>query len=190
MAREKGKKVVSLAAREEAKQLQEATLYAEAMCRDNPSKDAQAYYDQMLDRGPDEWRRHGELSRVALEEGLKGLWLGYATKASVMRGAELLKQELGYEEASPAERVLIEHAAVCHVRLGMVELKFSNYKEGRLDIIEFYERRLTLTQKRFTRAMTALARVRGLLARADAAREAVRKASVGRSLAVLKQMTG
>ena len=86
--------------------------------------------------------------------------------------------------------MLIDHAVLCHVRLGMMEHLYSRNTLGRMDVAEHYERRLTLAQHRFTRAVTALARVRGLLARADAAREAARKASLRGSLSVLKQMAG
>lgn len=183
-------KVVDLKADRESTLMHMAKLHAEACAKSEPSAEARAYVDSMLDRSPDEWRRHGELMREAMERGFKDFWLGYVTKAAVMRGAELLKAELGFEDASPAERVLIEHAVLCHVRLGMTEHLYSRNSFGRMDVAEHWERRLTLAQRRFTRAVTALARVRGLLARADAARESARKARLGSSLSVLKQMTG
>ena len=103
---------------------------------------------------------------------------------------EALKTELGHAEASPVERMMIEHAVMCHVRLGMMENLYTRRASGRMDVIEHWERRLTLAQRRFTRAVTALARVRGLLARAESAKEAASRARLGKSLAVLKQMTG
>jgi hypothetical protein len=188
----KREKVVSLAGREQENKEREARLYCEAMAKDDPSPEARAYFDTQLDEGPEEWRRHGDLAADALDLALKGFWLGYATKAAVKRGAETLRRELGHEDASPAERVLIEHAVLCHVRLGMAEHLYSRATSGNSNVntVEHYERRLTLAQKRFTRAVTTLARVRGLLARAEAAREAASKARSGRALAVLKQMAG
>jgi hypothetical protein len=130
--------------------------------------------------------------REAFDKAFKGFWLGYYTKASVRQAAELLKRELGYEEADVAERVLIDHAVLCHVRLGMIEHLYSRHTSGayRVDMAEHFERRLTMAQRRFTRAVTTLARVRALLARAEQAREQARRAGMGHSLAVLKQMTG
>ena len=193
MNRKRPAKVVDLKAGKESAELQKATLYAEACARDEPSAEARAYADSILDRSPDEWRKHGELMREAMERGFKGFWLGYVTKASALRGAELLKQDLGFEDASPAERVLIDHAVLCHVRLGMMEHLYSRQSSQasyRMDVAEHYERRLTLAQRRFTRAVTALARVRSLLARAEIARAAASRASLRGSLSVLKQMTG
>jgi hypothetical protein len=167
-----------------------ARLHAESCAKSDPSPEARAHVDEWLDASPDKWREHGELLREALDLSFRGFWLGYLTKESVRRGAELLKQELGFEDASPVERMMIEHAVVCHVRLGMIEHLYSRHGSSRMDVIEHWEKRLTLAQRRFTRAATALARVRGLLARAESAKEAAARARSGRTLAVLKQMTG
>ena len=167
-------------------------LFTEAVAKDDPSPEARAYFDAQLQREPEAWRRHGDLAAEALDLALKDFCLGYVTKASVKLGAELLKRRLGYEDASPAEQVLIEHAVLCHVRLGMVEHMYSRVTSGghNAETVEHYEKRLTMAQKRFTRAVETLAKVRGLLARAEAARDAAARARSARGLAVLKQMTG
>lgn len=183
-------KVVDIGEKKHDEMMRSARLWAEAAFKDEPSPEAKAHVDADLSADTEAWRRHGDLTREAMEQGFKKFWLGYVTKASVMRGAELLKQELGFEDASPVERLLIEHSVLCHVRLGMVEHLYSRNTLGRMDIAEHWERRLTLAQKRFTRAVTALARVRGLLARAEAAREAASRARSGRTLGILKQMAG
>lgn len=59
-----------------------------------------------------------------------------------------------------------------------------------MDVAEHYEKRLTLAQRRFMRAVETLARVRALLARAEQAKAAASRARTAGSLAVLKQMTG
>lgn len=182
--------VVSLENARRAGREREAELLCEALAKDEPSAEARAYVDARLVADPEEWRVSGDLMKEAFDAAFKGFWLGYVTKASVRHGAELLKQELGYGEAPAAERVLIDHAVLCHVRLGMVEHLYSRNTLNRMDIAEHWERRLTMAQRRFTRAVTTLARVRALLARAEQAREQARKASMGRSLAVLKQMAG
>lgn len=154
-----------------------ARLFAEACAKDDPSPDARAMIDAELDADPEAWRRRGDLGAEAFDLAFKKFWLGYYTKSAVRKGAELLKQQMGYEEASATERVLIDHAVLCHVRLGMIEHLYSRNTSGRLDITEHYEKRLTLAQRRFTRAVETLARVRALLARAEVAREQARKAT-------------
>lgn len=185
----KAKKVVNLAEREKEKTLREAALFAEACAKHNPSPEARAFVNDMLVRDEAAGERR-DLAADAVELALEKFWLGYYTKASVQRQAERLKQELGHAEASPAERVLIEHAVVCHVRLGMTEHLYSRNASGRIDVADHWERRLTLAQKRFARAMTTLAQVRGLLARAEAAKEAGARSRSARAMGVLKQMTG
>ena len=82
------------------------------------------------------------------------------------------------------------HAVLCHVRLGMTELLYSRNVSRQMDIADHRERRLTLAQGRFTRAMSALSRLRLLLARVDSAREASAQARSARNLATLKQLAG
>ena len=183
------KNVVSLAERGQEKVSAEPMLLAEAFVKSDPSPEARAYVDAMLESDPEAWRKRGDLAAEALDLAFKDFWLGYITKASVQYRAEMLKRELGHAEASAAERVLIEHAVVCHVRLGMTEHLYSRNTSGSYDIkhAEHFERRLTLAQKRFTRAITALAKVRALLARADAARDAAERARERRGVATLRQ---
>lgn len=169
--------------------LHDATLMAEASAKGNPSPEAKAWVDDKFETDPS-WREFGDLTADAMNMALDKFWLGYLTKKGVKVAAEVLKAELGHAEASPVERMMIEHAVMCHVRLGMMEHLYTRHASGRMDVIEHWEKRLTLAQKRYTRAVTALARVRGLLARAESAKEAAARARSGRTLAVLKQMTG
>ncbi|HJQ32942.1 MAG TPA: hypothetical protein VJ866_12220 [Pyrinomonadaceae bacterium] len=185
----RAKKVVSLEAQKQAAQLREAEKMAEAMAKDNPSREAREWVDNKFETDPS-WRKYGDLTAEALERGLKDFWLGYVTKKGVMIAAEDLKAELSYEDASAAERMMIDHAVMCYTRLGMIELLYSRNTSGRMDVAEHWEKRLTLAQKRYTRAVLTLARVRALLARAEQAKAAASRARTAGSLAVLKQMTG
>jgi hypothetical protein len=72
-----------------------AKRYAEAMCEDNPSQETKSWFQARLGRDPEEWRRHGDLMKEALDRALEKFWLGYVTSESVKHGAEMLKAELG-----------------------------------------------------------------------------------------------
>jgi hypothetical protein len=172
------KKVVAIGDREKEKRERELNLFAEAMGKVDCSQEARDFIDAEILAKPDEWRRHGDLGAEAFDLAFEKFWLGYYTKASVRQGAELLKAEMGHAEALPAERVLIEHAVLCHVRLGMAEHLYSRNTTGSYNIrqAEHFEKRLTLAQKRFTRAVETLAKVRALLARADVARSDAERA--------------
>lgn len=177
------------------KKEQEMELYAEVLAKDDPSPEAQAWYQKQLNSHPDEWRKVGDLMKEATDYALKKFWLGYGTKESVKRGAELLKTELGFEDASPLERLLIEQAVLCHIRLGMVEHLYSRQLSGsyRLDVGAHWEMRLTLAQRRYMKAITTLARVRGLLARAELAEASIaakRRSATLSSARILNALTG
>lgn len=193
MRQKKAENVVALnpAKRKE----KEMELFAEVMSKDDPSDEAQAWYQKQLGSNPNEWRKLGDLMQEATDYALKKFWLGYATKESVKRGAELLKEELGFENASPLERLLIDQAVLCHIRLGMVEHLYSRQLSGsyRLDIGAHWEMRLTLAQRRYMKAVTTLARVRGLLARAElaeASTAAKRRSATLNSARLLNALTG
>jgi hypothetical protein len=185
----RAEKVVSIKDKKQEAVLRNAELMAEASAKGNPSAEAQAWVDEKFETDPS-WREFGDLTAEAMNMALDKFWLGYLTKKGVTVAAEALKAELGHAEASPVERMMIEHAVMCHVRLGMMEHLYTRHASGRMDVIEHWEKRLTLAQRRYTRAVTTLARVRGLLARAEAAKESASRARLGKSLAVLKQMTG
>jgi hypothetical protein len=174
MPRKQAEKIANIKDRKHEQALREGKLLAEVLAKSNPSPEAKAYADGKFDADPS-WGKFGDLTAEAMNYALDKFWLGYATKEGVRRAAERLKTELGYADASPVERMMIEHAVACHVRLGMMEFLYSRHGSDRMDIIEHWEKRLTLAQKRFTRAVTTLARVRGLLARAEDMKERSRK---------------
>jgi hypothetical protein len=66
--------------------------------------------------------------------------------------------------APPLERMLIEHACVCWLRLAVMEIRYSCVVNANntLTQMELTERWLTEAQKRFNRACESLARVRKL----------------------------
>jgi hypothetical protein len=83
------------------------------------------------------------------------------------RQAREFKDDLGIRAAPPLEKALIEHAAVCWVRLSLVELRYTNVMRESITLTlgAYWEKRLTAAQKRFNRACESLERVRKLSAR-------------------------
>jgi hypothetical protein len=76
-----------------------------------------------------------------------------------------VREELGYCEAPPFERALIDHAALCWLRLQIVEQWYSERALQGTHSIEvgwYFEKRLAATQKRYLRAIETLAKVRRL----------------------------
>src|ERR671918_2384035 len=77
---------------------------------------------------------------------------------------QVLKKDLGYEEAPLLEKLLIQQAALCWLKLNLVELSYSGTmaQSVTLTLGVYWEKRLSAAQKRFTRACETLARVRKL----------------------------
>jgi hypothetical protein len=182
-------KVIAIRADGSELRQRELELAAEACCKDFPSAESRAYVDGKLDTDPVWTNRHGNLMIDALDRALSGHHLGYASIEPAKRRAEQLKQEMGYADASAVERLLIEHIALCHARLAVVERLHALQTQGTHDRDSglYWERRLTGAQNRFDRAVTTFARTRALIARADAARAEAERAQAANGLHLAKQ---
>jgi hypothetical protein len=77
---------------------------------------------------------------------------------------QALKNELGYEGAPLLEQLLIQHAALCWLKLTLVELSYSNVMKQSITLTlgMYWEKRLTAAERRFTRTCETLTRVRKL----------------------------
>jgi hypothetical protein len=81
-----------------------------------------------------------------------------------------IRRELRGEDETPVESMLAQHAALCWFRLAEVEILYSSNLAGQhtLTLGIYYEKRLTLAQRRFARAVETLERVRVMKRRAQA----------------------
>lgn len=77
---------------------------------------------------------------------------------------QVLKKELGSEGAPLLEQLLIQQAALCWLKLNLIELSYSSLMKQFITLTPgmYWEKRLTAAQRRFTRACETLARVRRL----------------------------
>ena len=77
---------------------------------------------------------------------------------------QVLKKDLGYDGAPMLEQLLIQQAALCWLKLNLVELSYSNTMKQSITLTlgMYWEKRLSAEQRRFTRACETLARVRKL----------------------------
>ena len=125
--------------------------------------DVQAVRD-MLKEHPGLWRLAGDLSRAAALDMIDRLGSGPVVAESLKRGREVLMDELGYQTASPLERLLIEQVALCWLGLNLVQLEYTRAIGEPISVsaADHWERRLSAAQGRYLRACDALARVRKL----------------------------
>jgi hypothetical protein len=104
------------------------------------------------------------------------------------------RRELGYENASVMERMLINQVILCHLRMTTLEgihaAKFQERHSTESGL--YWDRLLTTYQRRFHKACESLAKVRKLLAEASAHEERARNArsaAAKRSVDIYKSMT-
>jgi hypothetical protein len=87
--------------------------------------------------------------------GLKECW---------KRRLQELKREMGSDGAPILEQLLIQQAALCWLKLSLIELRYSAVMKQSITLTLgiYWEKRLTAAQRRFARACETLARVRKL----------------------------
>jgi hypothetical protein len=75
-----------------------------------------------------------------------------------------MREQLGYEESPPLERILIEQILVCWVNLYVLEINSATKlcESHSTETGLYWDRRLTGAQRRFRRASESLARIRKL----------------------------
>jgi hypothetical protein len=85
--------------------------------------------------------------------------------AAGRRRLDEVKQGLGFETATPLERLLIEQIALCDLRLGEAEMMYSQIvsRSHSPEKSLYVERRLSACQRRMMNAVEGLARVRRLM---------------------------
>jgi hypothetical protein len=73
-----------------------------------------------------------------------------------------LRQRLGFDDVPEMEKLLIAHVALCWLRLGLLEISYTRVmsKSTSLALNMYWEKRLTLAQRRYTRACETLELVR------------------------------
>jgi len=97
------------------------------------------------------------LSHDSIHGGLRHVW---------SHRLEEMRKELGWKDAPQMEQLMISHAAICWLRLNMLEIFAASILNQSVTLPQgmFWERRLELAQRRFTRALESLARLRMMTA--------------------------
>ena len=83
---------------------------------------------------------------------------------ALFAGWDALQRELGYETATPLERLLIESVVLAWMRYHDVEMMYTRAlsENHALELGVYWEKRVSAAQGRYLRAMETLARVRRL----------------------------
>ena len=77
---------------------------------------------------------------------------------------QAMRADLGYAESSALERLLIQQVTLCWLNLDLTEYQLTNVMKQSISFARgnYWEKRLSAAQRRFTRACETLARARRL----------------------------
>lgn len=132
---------------------------------DKPSQEAINDLRNLLSKHPELWKVGGDMAALAVDKVIRDIESQRSVRESIKAGFEAIQKDLGGMQATPLEKLLIENVVVCWLRMYTAELQFSNGMRGSVTLSQgmYWERRLSMTQDRYLKAVEALARVRRLL---------------------------
>jgi len=149
-------------------ELAEVLTRLERTDMERPEAKEVAALGETLETQPGIWRRASEMNRVTRKLILSGFPAGLHD--SIRGELESIQHGLGYSEAAEIERLLIEQIGTCWLQVQVTQLGYTAITGESIPIerADHWERRLTGAQRRYTRAIEALARVRRLRRRGAA----------------------
>ncbi|GAB4546923.1 MAG: hypothetical protein Kow0063_41460 [Anaerolineae bacterium] len=132
--------------------------------KDNPSPDDIRALHAMLSDHPHLWRTFGDLARLSAQVIIKRLAPLPHISQSLTCAWQAMQIDLGYPQASPLERLVIEQVVLCWLHLYLIDCEYTaaTSQPIPLDNADFWERRLSAAQRRYLRACDTLARIRKL----------------------------
>jgi hypothetical protein len=111
---------------------------------------------------PELWRRNN-LPNIAADLLIKStIEEEPDTQTAFMENYRGKIRELSRATDTALERSLVEYAAVCWVRLQLVDIAYTQHKDRTIESLDFWDRHLSAAQRRFDRACLDLAKVRRL----------------------------
>jgi hypothetical protein len=136
-------------------------------CKEKPDKTDLRELRKRLELQPELYKSAFDLAEVTQQAITNGLFTEDQKTLKIALGAQIthMKQELGYDHSPMLERLLIENIATCWMRQQWVEYQVAGFmgEDGAtFKQLEFWERRLSLTQQRYLRACETLAKIRKL----------------------------
>ena len=131
--------------------------------KENPSKQDLDELKEYLQENPDLYHYVFDLYKILQSTMIDGFIAQDTARQAIETNIEMINHELGYNQAPMIEKLLINNVANCWLRLQWVEYQSSavmGRSEVRFAEVEYWEKRLSASQRRYLRACETLARVR------------------------------
>lgn len=89
---------------------------------------------------------------------------GHGSRECWKQRLQSIRADLGHDTSTPLERLLIQQVTLCWLNLNLLEYRHVNImkQSTTLTLGAYWDKRLSMSQRRFTRACESLARVRRL----------------------------
>ena len=119
---------------------------------------------------PELWKAVFDTPHVIEENFIKNMVGDKASIIAMRKNAEEIRNEMNYSKTSIMERMLIDN-----IIISWLGVQYCNYqlitrmgREEKIVILEFWERRLSMSQRRYLHACESLEKVRHLMSRKPA----------------------
>lgn len=136
-------------------------------------KPSQSDLDELrkwINNYPELWKLVFDTAHVIEENFIKNMVGDKASIIAMRKNAEEIRSEMNYSNASIMEKMLIDNLVI-----SWFGVQYCNYQliarmkcEEKIVILEFWERRLSMSQRRYLHACESLEKVRHLMSRKPA----------------------
>lgn len=132
--------------------------------KENPSKKDVTALKKALKENPNLWRSVGDIAHMAQMQIIQNTKAAVAVRESLRHGLIAMRKDLGYEEASAVEQLLIEQVVLAWLHYHTTQMGYEStlQKSTSFKNAAYWERRLNSSHRRYLRAVETLARIRKL----------------------------
>ena len=134
----------------------------------NPNQKDLSELRKWLANYPELWQGVFDLSEIVRQNFIKRITSEDAAQIALEKNISVMREEFGYSSASIMERILIENIIISWLQNEWLEYQlvtFMGNGEIRMSVVEFWERRLSISQRRYLLACETLAKIRRLSVR-------------------------
>jgi hypothetical protein len=149
--------------------LDEAFEIMKATNNETPKDEDKRALQRLFDEFPELWQVVTDLTKTVENNILKSeVFKSFLTQEAYRRKLSAMRDNLGWQNSSELEKILIEQICLNWLRLNLME-NLHHTKTTESHTVEtgiYWDKRLIAAQKRYLRACESLAKVRKLLAEA------------------------
>ena len=143
---------------------EEFLALAKATDKETPAKKDVRALRRFFDNHPELWHLAGDLAEQAMLKLIGEIKATAVLKESLKIGFNNMQVELGLATGSRLDQLLVQQVVLAWMRLAYVEYQYSAVTTSNAThkTLEYWEKRLNASQRRFLRASESLVRIRKL----------------------------